>query len=141
MMMMIIIIIIIIVVVFIVAFSLTFWKWCLCSVCGIPEPLGEKLYAEVKNFLENHVQSLYEVDMKHVYSISQGQKQSSRGIFLERIFLKFFNFCYKQMANWIPSERKIDLRLQSILFKSNNLSSDNFKARFTSTSCDTVIWY
>lgn len=25
-----------------------------------PEPLGEKLYAEVKNFLENHVQCLYE---------------------------------------------------------------------------------
>lgn len=31
---------------------------------AFPEPLGEKLYAEVKNFLENHVQSLYEVDMK-----------------------------------------------------------------------------
>ena len=28
---------------------------------AFPEPLGEKLYAEVKNFLENHVQSLYEV--------------------------------------------------------------------------------
>lgn len=31
---------------------------------AFPEALGEKLYAEVKNFLENHVQSLYEVDMK-----------------------------------------------------------------------------
>lgn len=28
---------------------------------AFPEPLGEKLYAEVKNFLESHVQSLYEV--------------------------------------------------------------------------------
>ena len=28
-----------------------------------PEPLGEKLYAEVKNFLESHVQSLYEVPL------------------------------------------------------------------------------
>ena len=38
---------------------------------AFPEALGEKLYAEVKNFLENHVQSLYEVDMKqyNTYSI------------------------------------------------------------------------
>ena len=28
---------------------------------AFPEPLGEKLYAEVKGFLENHGQSLYEV--------------------------------------------------------------------------------
>ena len=28
-----------------------------------PEPLGEKLYAEVKNFLESHVQRLYEVPL------------------------------------------------------------------------------
>lgn len=28
---------------------------------AFPEPLGEKLYAEVKNFLESHCQSLYEV--------------------------------------------------------------------------------
>ena len=31
---------------------------------AFPESFGEKLYAEVKNFLENHVQSLYEVDIK-----------------------------------------------------------------------------
>ena len=38
---------------------------------AFPEALGEKLYAEVKNFLENHVQSLYEVVMKryNTYSI------------------------------------------------------------------------
>ena len=28
-----------------------------------PEPLGEKLYAEVKNFLESHVQRLFEVPL------------------------------------------------------------------------------
>ena len=28
---------------------------------AFPEPLGEKLYAEVKNFLESHSQSLFEV--------------------------------------------------------------------------------
>lgn len=51
---------------------------------AFPEPLGEKLYAEVKNFLENHVQSLYEVDyetVQYVYLFSQGQMRSSRGIF------------------------------------------------------------
>ena len=31
---------------------------------AFPEPLGEKLYAEVKNFLESHVQSLYEVPLE-----------------------------------------------------------------------------
>lgn len=38
-------------------FSRDVYALCVAS----PEPLGEKLYAEVKNFLESHSQSLYEV--------------------------------------------------------------------------------
>ena len=49
---------------------------------AFPEPLGEKLYAEVKNFLENHVQSLYEVDMKrystYIY-LSQAKSEALVG--------------------------------------------------------------
>lgn len=40
---------------------LTFARDVYALCVAFPEPLGEKLYAEVKNFLESHSQSLYEV--------------------------------------------------------------------------------
>ena len=40
---------------------LTFARDVYALCVAFPEPLGEKLYAEVKNFLESHSQSLFEV--------------------------------------------------------------------------------
>lgn len=62
---------------------------------AFPEPLGEKLYAEVKNFLENHVQSLYEaisvpdVDILRLYH--SHWMQFSKGSFYLNLLFGYLN--------------------------------------------------
>ncbi|KAJ7380101.1 Cullin-2 [Desmophyllum pertusum] len=62
---------------------------------AFPEPLGEKLYAEVKNFLESHGQSLYEavsgpdVDILRVYH--KHWSQFSQGSFYMNLLFGYLN--------------------------------------------------
>lgn len=62
---------------------------------AFPEPLGEKLYAEVKNFLENHSQSLFEavsgsdVDILRVYH--DHWSQFSKGSFYMNLLFGYLN--------------------------------------------------
>lgn len=62
---------------------------------AFPEPLGEKLYAEVKDFLENHGQSLYEavsgpdVDILRLYH--NHWSQFSKGSFYMNLLFGYLN--------------------------------------------------
>ena len=66
---------------------------------AFPEPLGEKLYAEVKSFLENHGQSLYEVC----------------------IYMKqYWNCCMVKFNSWNPTS----VCIFSILFPTYTFDTD-----------------
>ena len=66
---------------------------------AFPEPLGEKLYAEVKSFLENHGQSLYEVC----------------------IYMKqYWNCCMVKFNSWNPTS----VCIFSILFPTYTVDTD-----------------
>ena len=76
---------------------------CLSDVYALcvafPEPLGEKLYAEVKGFLENHGQSLYEVC----------------------IYMKqYWNCCMVKFNSWNPTS----VCIFSILFPTYTFDTD-----------------